>query len=391
MVANSANLHAQLINTEDGYHLWSERYDRDMQDVFAVQDEIARSVTETLKVKLLGKPDAPMVTRPTDNLGAYNLCLKGRHFIWKMTSAAHEKSFECFNEALAVEPTYAQAHAGIALTHVIGAALSLAHPRQAIPMAKEAALKALAIDETVADAHTALGMALHFHNWDWSGAMREYQRALTLTPGDTFARTLLAMIFGGQGRADEAVAEARNAVERDPLHVHTRRMLAMTLWAARRFDDAIVEADAGLELEPSYHLFYWDLGNALLGLGRVDDEAVAAFRQATVLAPSDPVSLGFLGWVLGLAGQRHEASTIRTELERQRSQRHVTVWLSAIVHLGLGEHEQAISWLHRAADDHDGAILTYSNVWFAFDPLRADPRFHAFLRRINLPEKLPPS
>ena len=194
---NRLRINAQLINTDDGYHLWSKRYDRDMDDVFAVQDEIARSVVEKLKVKLLGEQDAPLVTRPTDNLEAYNLVLKGRHYFTRQTGL--EKALECMTQAVGVDPAYAEAHAGVALIQTMRAILSSARPRQVMPIAKEAALKALAIDGRVGDAHFALAVVLDFFEWNWTGAEREYHRALELKPGDTQARCVYANMLGRVG------------------------------------------------------------------------------------------------------------------------------------------------------------------------------------------------
>ena len=343
---NRLRINAQLINTADGYHLWSERYDREMDDVFAVQDEIAQSVVEKLKVKLLGEQDAPMVMRPTDNLEAYNLVLKGRHYFTKLTGTALEKSLECFTQALAVEPAYAQAHAGIALSQTMRAILSSARPRQVMPMAKEAALKALAIDETVADAHFALAFVLEIYEWNWAGAEREYRRALELNPGDTLARSSYALLLGNVGRADAGIAEARHAVDLDPLFVFNRFRLSLELYLARRFDAAMAEARAGIELESTNHLLYWNLGWALAGLGRYD-EAVEAMRQATILAPGDPTAQVFFGWALGLAGQREEVLAIRTDLDRRRTQEYFSGFFMALVSVGLDQREEAISWLQK--------------------------------------------
>ena len=368
---NRLRVNAQLINAEDGYHLWSERYDRDMDDVFAVQDEIARSVVEKLKVKLLGEHDAPVIKRPTDNLEAYNLYLKGRYYSLKMTETGVEKGLECFHQAVEAEPTYAQAHALIGLLHAVRAVLSFAAPHQVMPMAKEAALKALAIDETVAAAHYAMAYVLEYGEWDWEGAEREYRRALELNPADALARGNYGLLLGGLGRADAGIAECRHAVERDPLSLNNRHQLALVFCVSRRFDAALTEARAGVELEPTYHPFYWDLGWSLAGLGRYE-EAVEAFTQATILAPGDPHSQGYRGWALGLAGQRQEALTIRADLERRRTQHYVSGVLMSRVSLGLGDLEQAISWLHTAAEERDG-LLPFLNEMFTFDPLRADP------------------
>ena len=377
---NRLRINAQLINTEDGYHLWSERYDRDMDDVFAVQDEIARSVVEKLKVKLLGAADTPLVKRPTANVEAYNLVLQGRYFTVRATGPETEKSLECFTQALALEPAYAQAHAGIAINHAVRSIISHGSPSQLMPAAKEASRKALAIDDTVVDAHTALAFVLQFYEWDWPGAEREYRRALDLNPGDTFARTHYALLLGQLGKADASIAEARHAVVSDPLSVLSRHMLAMNLVLARRFDQALVETRAGLELD-SYQPLYWDLCWALVGLGR-SDEAVEEGRKAT-LAPGDLIAQAWLGWTLGLAGQRQEALTIFEDLERRR-QDYVGGSLLASVCVGLGDHEQAISWLPHAAEERDG-FMTFLNTLLVFDPLRSDPRFQALLQKMNFP------
>ena len=253
-----------------------------------------------------------------------------------------------------------------------------------IPRAKEAALKALAIDETVADAHHALGIIFHLHEWNWSGAEREYRRALALNPGDTVAWSSYASLLGQLRHADAAIAEAQLIVERDPLSVYDRNTLSLQLSLARRFDQAIAEAEAGIELEPS-HQGYCNLGYPLLALGRYD-EAVQAFRQATIVAPADPLSQGYLGWALGLAGEKQEARAILDVLEQRQTQGYFSGWLMAHVNLGLGEHEEAIAWLQKAVEERDG-LLVHMNVWWGVDPLRSDPRFQALLRRMNFPQQ----
>ena len=251
-------------------------------------------------------------------------------------------------------------------------------------MAKEAARKALAIDESVADAHFALAGVLDTYEWNWAGAEREYRRALDLNPGDALVRCNHAVLLARQGRRDASVAEARHAVDHDPLSVYNRFALAVVLNLARRFDEAMTEARAGVELEGAYHLLHWDLGLALVGLGRYD-EAVEALKQAAILAPDDPTALAYLGWALGLAGRRQEGLTLLGDLERRRTHEYVSGFFMALVNVGLGEQDQAMSWLNRAAEDRD-AMLPHLNVFPALDPLRADPRFQALLRRMHFPE-----
>ena len=379
---NRLRVTAQLINVSDGYHLWSERYDRDMDDVFAVQDEIAGSVVEKLKVKLLGDRETNIITKPTDNLEAYHLVLKGRHHLVRLTSLDSEKSLECFAQAIELAPLYAQAHAGFAMVQAFRVALNFASP-QLMPQAKDAALKALALDGTVADAHAAMALVLHISDWDWPGAEREYRRALDLNPGDAFTTSNYVSFLTQQGRADEAIAEARSAVERDPLSPMVRHFLADVLYMAKQFEAAIEESNIGLGLDPHYYQFYWDLGWALAGLGKYE-EAVAALKQAVTVAPSDPLSYYLHGWALGLAGYEAEAGQILKDLEQRRPQEHVSGFLMAHLSLGLGDHDQAIAWLQRGASDQD-ALMPWISAWPACDPLRSDPRFQALLQRMNLP------
>ena len=359
---NRLRVTTQLINVSNGYHLWSERFDRDMDDVFEVQDQITQSVVEKLKVKLLEGADTPLVKRPTDNVEAYNLILQGRYHLVRTTEAALEKSLACFTQALALEATYAQAQAGIALVQVFRGMVSLAAPHTVMPEAKEAALRALALDETAADAHLVLAYVLHYYAWDWAGAERQYDRALELNPGDAQTRTAYAGLLADTGRVDEAVAEARFAVERDPV-------------SALRH--------AAIELDPSFPSSYQALGWGLVGLGRYD-EAVEACRQQVIVVPGDPMAQAGHGWALGLAGRKQEALTILEDLERRRSESYVGGSLLAGVCVGLGDHDRAISWLQKAAEERDG-LMTFVNSLLVSDPVRSGPRFQALLQRMHFP------
>ena len=380
---NRLRINAELINAEDGYHLWSERYDREMDDVFAVQDEIARSVVEKLKVQLLGAVDTTLVTRRTRNLESYHLYLRGRHHFLMFTADAFMKSQECFAQAVSKEPTYAQAHAGIAMVHAASAVLSFVAPPRVMHKAKEAALHALDLDETVADAHAALGLVLHNHDWDWPGAEREYRRALALNPGDTLARAYHAHLLACQGRADAAIAEARQAVTLNPLDLFSNYALALVLVCARRFEAATQQSHLTIDLSPGFYLPYCSLAWAAGATGQYR-EAVAALRHAVVCAPGDPFSQGYLGWALGLAGEKEEAQAILSRLKQRRTEAYYSAYLVAVVLVGLGEQDQAVEWLLKAFGDRDG-MLPWVHEFPHFDPLRADPRFQALLRQMNFP------
>ena len=265
---NRLRVTAQLIKVSDGYHVWSERYDRDMDDIFAAQDDIARTVVEKLKVKLLGGSDVRTL-KPTENVEAYILCLKGRYHQKRLTAPALERSLDYFSRALAAEPDYARAHAGIALVQTCQAAIAVAVPHSVMPSAKKSALQALTSDDLGADGHLALAIVLNWYEWDWSGAEREYQRARALNPGDAEARGYYAVLLAQQGRGESAIAEARRALETDPLSASLQHQLSFALLATRRFDSALTEARAASELDSSYHFPYLVMCFALRGAGTV--------------------------------------------------------------------------------------------------------------------------
>ena len=309
-----------------------------MDDVFAVQDDIARTVVEKLKVELLGDSQKPLVTRPTDNIEAYNLVLQGRYHSLRVTGQAFDKAIECFTSALTREPAYAQAQAGVAMVQAMREVVNLAAPHTVMPEAKEAALKTLALDESVSDAHTALGFVYQCYEWDWTGAEREYRRALELNPGDELARRNYANLLGTLGQGDPSIAEARSSVEHDPLSAHGRYLLSHVLTLARRFEEATAEAQAGMEFDPSYYLFHSALGLGLAGLGRLD-EAVEVSREGAAAAPGVTIMQPQLGWTLGLAQHRQEALTVLEDLERRRREDYVGGVMLAWVCVGLGDHE----------------------------------------------------
>ena len=254
---NRLRVTAQLIKVSDGYHVWSERYDRDMDDIFAVQDDIARTVVEKLKVKLLGGSDVRTL-KPTENVEAYTLCLKGRYHQKRLTAPALERSLDYFSRALAAEPDYARAHAGIALVQTCQAAIAVAVPHSVMPSAKKSALQALTSDDLGADGHLALAIVLNWYEWDWSGAEREYQRARALNPGDAEARGHHAVLLAQQGRGESAIAEARRALKRfsdSPCTAWARRGTSactnaggpMQAYSMDLRERALLDSDAGMK------------------------------------------------------------------------------------------------------------------------------------------------
>ena len=342
---NRLRVNVQLINAADGYHLWSERFDRTLEDVFEVQDEIARSVVEKLKVKLLGARGAPLVQGPTDNLEAYNLWLRGRHYAQRLTSPT--ESLECYTQAVAIAPGYAKAHAGVARANAQLAILGWASPREVMPTARDAARRALALDDAEAEAHSALALVLRFYDWDWAGAARGYLRALELSPGDARTHSIYADMLACLGRADEAIVEARHAVELDPMSALSRRWLSVILLMLRQFDAARDEARRTVDLDPTYVPGYWDLAFVAVATGDLQG-AVSTLRQVRQPARDDLHTEGMLGWACGLVSEREAALEILDHLKQlhERS-RQVSFWAAAVC-MGLEERDQALGWLDSA-------------------------------------------
>ena len=375
---------AQLINVGDGFHLWSERYDREMDDVFAVQDEIARAVVEKLKVQLLGEGRGPIVKKPTTNRDAYQQNLMGRYHFLRVTHESLDRALSCFTEALQVDPNYAEAHVGVGMVHMARGTLSLAAPHTVTPVAKQAALRALALDESLADAHALLGGILFNYEWRRRDAETTLCRSLALKPDNAFARWIYTFLLAIEGRSDASIEHARHVVEHDPIAPLSHFHLAQALELGGRPAEAIAAAETGLELEPRMWSLHLARGRGVSQVGSIE-HAIEAFRRANECARGAPSPAAWLGWALGVAGERDEAVAIRDALERRRAGEYISGCALATVSLGLGEHDRAIAWLETAAEERDG-LLPSINRRSAFDPIRAAPRFKALLRRMNFPE-----
>ena len=383
-VGNRLRINAQLINAEDGYHLWSARYDRTMDDVFEVQDDVARAVAEQLKVALLIDKRVPLVPTSTANVESYTLYLKGHHLRDQVTEDGMTQALDLFDQALEVDPGFARAHAGRAWVYRGLATLGYRWPRDVVPKAIAAARQAIALDDTVGEAHSVLAIALHLHEYDWDGAAAAYHRALERDPGDTLGRGHYAFFLILLGDSETGIAGARRAVDLDPLSPFSGYFLAQALFIARRFDDTVAQARANVELSPSTHFAYWLLGLGLAATGAYQ-EAVDALEQGVAYAAGDfNNAKAFLGWVYALAGRPGDARRIAEECERRRHDHYFPASLIASIHVGLGSHDRAMDWLDSAYDEHDG-LMSVIGSWAMYDPLRSDPRFQALLQRMHFP------
>jgi eukaryotic-like serine/threonine-protein kinase len=373
---------ARLTDVRDGRHLWSQRYDRDLHDVFAVQDEIAQTIVTTLRATLLGELGDPLPRRYTANLTAYNLYLKGRYSWNKRTAEGVADGMRYFEEAISQDEGYALAYTGLADCFALQLDYRGVPVGEGMQRAKEFALKAIALDDTLAEAHTSLGWVQFIYDWDWEGANQAFRRALELNPRYATARQWYAWLLIAHGRVEEALAEGRLAFELDPASVSIRRSLGWLMYYARQFDGAAEQLRRVVELNPTSEETHRILGLVRLQQGRLD-EAEIEFREAIGLSTELAYSRAGLAHVAACAGRPDEARTILAGLYAQAKERYVSPVAFATVHLGLGEADHAFAWIERAREERRG-WLCYLKVEPLLDPIRSDPRFTRLLEKMRL-------
>jgi len=373
-------IQAELVDTADGSQLWGQRYNRKAADIFAIEEEIAREISETLRVRLTGEEQKRLGKRHTENNEAYQLYLKGRHH-WNRRAV--QRGVACFGQALEIDPGYALAWAGIADCYTRYGAYEVLSAREAVPRAKEAALRALEIDNSLADPHACLGLIKSYYDWDWAGADREFQRAIELNPNSATARYGFGIPLVAMKRADDAVAHSRRALEIEPLSLIIYTNLGGMLLAAGRCDEAIEVYRKGIELDPSFHLTRLFLAIAYEQKGMYA-EALAECQEALRLSGGSPLVWGWLGRAYAISGQREEAQKALRELEQQSQQRYVAPFDLAVIYLGLGETEQAFEWLEKAREDRSFWLIYFIRLAPVIENIRSDPRFPELLRRMNL-------
>jgi TolB-like protein/tetratricopeptide (TPR) repeat protein len=379
--SDQVRVNVQLINAMTDAHLWADTYDRKLTDIFAVESEIAKTIAETLQAKLTGSEQHAIAARPTANTEAHQLYLKGRFFWNRRTGNDLKKSIDYFQQAIAADPNYALAYAGVADAYVLIPGYSGANPRDCYPKAIAAAKKALELDDTLAEARTSLALAIWYYDFDLSQANREFQRAIELNPNYAIAHqqygnnTLSAI-----GRFNDAIAEGKRAVELDPLSLVINADLGVDYYYARRYDEAIAQLRKLLEMDPGYYFAYVTLGQALEMKG-ARDAAIAEYQKARELN-DDPLVLALLAHAYGLSGNKMEAEKILDQLKALSKARYVSAYSFALAYLGLGNKEEALRWLEQSYQDRAGADIGWIRVDPLLDPLHGDPRFEALAEKI---------
>jgi len=370
---------AQLINVADGYHLWSERFDREMPDVFAIQDEIARAVSAKMKAGLRGNRIEGVAKRYTENVEAYNLYLKGIYWRRMLAPDRVSKSFDYFNRAIEKDPGYALAFAGLAYAYLVLSFYSPTRPKDLYPKARQAALKALELDDGLAEAHEALGVVKAYWEWDWKGAEREFQRTLELCPEYVWAHFHLASIRLSNGRFDEAIEIFRKIQFLDPLNTAFKRNLGECYLYAGRLREAEETLRDTIEIDPSLPVTSIMLGHVLSRQARYED-AVTAMSQDPLKGSVLELNIGIL---YARMGKREEALRILNDWLERSEKEFASPYYMASLCFALDKNDLGFQWLEKSYEQHDSWLMNLK-VDFLLDDVRDDPRFSALLKKMDL-------
>jgi len=375
---------AQLIDAAKDRHLWADSFQRDLKDVLALQGEVAKAIAGEVGVRLTPEERLRLTEKKTVNPEAYEAYLKGNHHLFRRTATDAQKSLEYFQQAVEKQPDYALAYAGIAEAYetAAGSAQGALPPMEAFPKAKAAAMRAVELDATLGEPHVSLAWSSFVFDRDWTTAENQFQRAIRLSPNYPTAHENYATFLSRMGRFDESLREARRAQELDPLSLSGNTMMGIHLGLARRDEEAIPWFRRVLAMDPSFLRAHFGLGLALVHRKRYD-EAITELQKAVELSGGGAAQLGALGYAYAVANRRAEALEIAERLKQRSREHYVPPAMVATVFSGLGDKDQAMTWLEKAIEEHD-PWLTGLKVDPMFDPLRSDPRFLDLMHRVGL-------
>jgi len=381
---DQVRVNVQLIKAATDAHLWADTFDRKLTDIFAVESDIAKTIAETLQAKLTGSEKTAIAKRPTSNTEAYELYLKGRFFWNKRTGADLRTAIEYFNQALGKDPGYALAYVGLADSYAVLHFYGAASPADSFPQAKAAAKRAVELEDTLGEAHTALAFVLSTYDWDFAASDKEYQRAIELNPNYATAHHWYGETLAITGRFDEGIAESKRAQELDPLSLIINADLGEVYTFARQYDKAIELLRKTVEKDPRFYYAQWRLGQALQLKGHLN-EAIAEYRKAVEL-DNDPSVLALLGQAYARAGQREEAQKILARLTEEAKSRYVHAYSFALMYLALGDKEHAMDEMERAYRERAGSDIGWIKVDPMLDEFRGNPRFEALVANVFAPK-----
>lgn len=382
-VGDRVRVTLRLISTSDGSSLWTRIVDEQINDPFALQDRVAEQVAQAIVPRVTGEEKNRLAKHYTENAEAYRLYMLGRYHGNRSSVEDWKKAIEYFNAATDKDPSYALAYTGLANAYLSLIADSLIPKAEAIPEAKQAAMTALRLDDTLAEAHVSSGRIKTYYDWDWTGAEREFTRAIELNPNSGDAHREYAAYLTNIGRSEQAIAEAKRARDLDPLTLVTNFQVAWALISAHRYDEAIEQSQKALATFPTAH--FW-IGLAYLGKGMYE-QAVGEFEKKLSLSQDyDPLTRAHLGYAYGMLRKKNEAQNILKELKKLHQDGKASPYYLAIVCVGLRDKDQAFIWLDEAYHERSRPLASGLKVNPTWENLRPDSRFADLLRRMGLPE-----
>jgi serine/threonine protein kinase/Tfp pilus assembly protein PilF len=383
--ANRLRINVQLVNATDGSQIWSQRYDRELHDVFAIQEDIAARIVASLKATLLNGAMSVFANYKV-SIQTYEFYLQGSYYLRQMSPMSLEVARGYFEKALQEDPTYGPAHAGMAHYYYQLAFYNMAQPREALSTARQYVLKSLELDDSLAESHRILGEILMDLEWDWSGAERESRAAIALSPGQASIRYSYMLLLLKLGRFAEARHQLDTALEYDPVAPYLNSALAGFHYYQRNCSPALDAARRTLELDPNHFEVHLIVGLTYIQQNNFT-AAISAFEKTVELSGGHPLALASLAYGFAVAQRCAEARALLERLLLLASQTYVSPGYISSVYVGLAEHEEAFNWLDKACDARD-PLLTFAGILPTLDPLRSDSRFAALLRRVGLPEHL---
>jgi TolB-like protein/Tfp pilus assembly protein PilF len=373
----------QLVQAYPEQHLWAESYERDMQDILTLQSQVARAIAQEIQITLTAEEQSRLTRDRAVDPEVYEACLKARfHFEYSQPDEAKEY----IQKAMTLDSTYAPAYALLARYYISLAYLRTSSPKEVFPKAREAATKALELDERLAEAHGRLAFVMCAYDWDWLGAEIEYRRALELNPGLVMTRSYYSNFLSAMGRHEEAMAEAQKAQELDPLSPSSNMWMGVAFRFARRYDESIEQLQETTTMFPNHPFAQFQLGWTYC-YKQMYEEAAAAFIKASNLV-GDSRSKASLAHAYALSGRRDEALKILDELHELEKRSYVPPGFIAFAYIGLGQTDQALRWFEKAYEIPDGEMFLYRTMFriYPYKAFRDDPRFQDLVRRMNFPQ-----
>ncbi|HTP12268.1 MAG TPA: protein kinase [Bacteroidota bacterium] len=384
--ADQVRITAQLIDAKNDEHIWAETYDKELKQIFVIQSDVAQAIATALQATLSPSEKERIEKKFTNNLEAYDLYLKGRYNWNKRMPDKLKMGIDLFHQAIAMDSSYALAYAGLADSYTILGNFNLFSPGQMYPEAKVAALRALALDNNLAEAHASLAFATMNYDWDWPAAESELKRAIEIDPNYSTARSWYALLLTVTGRFEEAALVRKKALELDPLSPVINADIGLTLYFARRYDEAIEQFLRTLEIDPTFVLTNILLAGAY-EQKKMYAEAIANLQTVTMglsfAAIHHPIPILVLGHVFAVSGRKDDALNMLEIADQMSASQYVAPYWMGVLSIGLGEKDQALTWLEKAFKEHDGSMV-FLKVDPVFDPIRSDPKFIDLLHRMKL-------